>query len=199
MAMNLTPTMLARLTAEHFGVEASEALKVWTSVIESQPKQFASKAAEKLFNELKPSGVVPTGRGGKISMDDVRAAAGIETKSKAPSEFSHNTAKTLADTKGLTDDDFPDSKRSGNGTQSPLASGCSKRITIADVRRMMVEKGLADQSDADALFTSPGVAKAAREAGLSPSDFTVKGGKISKADVESLKQDRVTKDDFDSL
>jgi len=192
MALNLTPKMLARLTVEHFGADADEALKVWTSVIESQPKQFASKAAEKLFGELgNPSGVVPTGRGGKISADDVRAAAGVETKRKAPSEFSHHTAKTLADEKGLTAEDFPDSKRSGNGTQSPLASGCSNRINVADVRRVMVEKGLADESDANALFTSPGVAKAARDAGLSPSDFELKGGKISKADVESLKQARV--------
>ena len=185
--------MLARLTAENFGVDEAEALKVWKKAIEAQPKTFASKAAEKLFDELgKPIGIVPTGRGGKISADDVRAAAGVETKRKAPSEFSHHTAKTLAAEKGLTPADFPDSKRSGKGTQSPLASGCSNRIAISDVRRVLAEKGLADQSDMDALFTSPGVAKAAREAGLSPSDFATKAGKISKSDVDSLIQLRTT-------
>jgi len=193
MATQMTPQMLARLTAEHFNVDQAEALKVWSKVIEEQPKQFSSKAAENLYKELKPTGIVATGRGGKISIDDVRAAAGIETKRKAPSEFSHHTAKTLAVTKGLTPSDFPDEKRTGTGTQSPLASGCAKRITISDVRRLMVEKEIADQDDTNALFTSPGVAKAARDAGLSPSDFAIKSGKISKADVESLKQLRTPK------
>lgn len=185
---SLTPEILARLSVDHFGADYADALAKWSASLDAQPKTFASKAAEKLYNELKPSGVRATGRGGKISIDDVRAAAGLETKRKAPSEFSHPSALELAQKHGLTSADFSDASRTGNPTQSPLASGCVNRITISDVRRTMVARGLGDSDVAASLFTSPGVAKAAREAGLSPSDFAVKAGKISKADVTAAIQ-----------
>jgi len=202
--MAMTPQMLARFMEENFdGVEFDDALSKLTAFLDSQPKKFASKAAEKLYEELgRPTGIVATGRAGAIGIDDVRAAAGVETKRKAPSEFSHHTAQKKAIEAGLSASDFPDSKRSGTGTQTPLASGCAKRITIADVRRMMIEKGLADQDDVNSLFTSPGVAKAARAAGLSPSDFAVRGS-ISKADVDEMKARRMAKveekNDFEEI
>lgn len=189
--MSLTAEVLAKFCASEFDVDYASALSAARKFMSSQPLEFSSKKAEKLYDELKTKINVEklraTGKGGKLTTDDIRSAAGEETKRKAPSEFSHHSARELAEKEGLTPSDFPEEKRSGKPIESPLSSGCTKRITVADVRQMMIALGNTDETVALSLFTSPGVYKAAKDAGLSPSAFNV-SGKISKADVTAAIQ-----------
>lgn len=131
-----------------------------------------------------PDNVRGTGPNGKVKMDDVRRALGVETKSRTPDEFASSQAKDLAKENGLSAADFPDEIRTGSPTKAPLASGCRNRISILDVRAAISKKG--NHSEDTNLFSSPAAAQLAGENDLSPSDFDIKGRKITKKDIKEL-------------
>lgn len=92
---------------------------------------FASKTARELAKEkgLKASKIKATGKNGKITVDDVRIAAGEEPKKKVENLFASTAGKKLAEEHGLTQDNFEESEKTGN----PRKSG-SITITIEDVK-----------------------------------------------------------------
>lgn len=154
----------------------------------SNPR-FTNKFTEGLYEDNKDNFVNElrgTGSDGKVTADDVRRAMGEETKSRTPDEFASTSARELADSYGFTSDDFDDNLRHGSKTKAPLASGHSNRINIDDVRALAVSRGVAKDTDVNGLFSSPGVAKFARENNLSPSDFDIKDRKIKREDVKEL-------------
>lgn len=196
--MALTPETLAKLSVDFFGAEMEDALTKWKSYFSRRPINFASKVAEAEYKQylaegLTMSPIVATGRNGKVGVDDVRAAFGVQTKRKAPREWSSPAAQTEMLRHGLTPEDFPEDARTGTPIQTPLASGCTHRITIKDVRQLLIARGQADDSIAETFFTSPGVFRRAKENGLSPSDFGQRDGTISKAEVDVMIEARKPK------
>lgn len=176
---------LAKFLSEKLGVKEADAL----SAIETYQKtnlHFTNKFVQQYWSDNGSPEVRGSGPNGKVKMDDVRRALGEETKSKTPDEFASTSARELADGYGFDSNDFTEDLRSGSATKAPLASGLRKRITIQDVRSLAVANGLADETESAKLFSSPGVAKLAKEAGLSPKDFDIKGREIKREDVKDL-------------
>lgn len=178
----MNATTLANFLAAELKVEPSVMLAAVTKFQAQLPRVFSSKKAEKFFAENGSPANVVASSNGKVTMDDIRTAVGIETKSKLPSEWVSAAASDLAAAKGLKLSDFPETARSGSTVKKALASGCIHRISIQDVRKIMLENG--DVTVAATFFSSPGVHEAAVAAGLSPSDFAVSGRKIKKDDVK---------------
>lgn len=174
---------------------------------ESQPLSFSSKKAEEAYDEavagktLKKNIVVGTGPSGKVTMDDIRKATGVVAKgAKVPSEWVSTAAKELADEHGFIDTDFNEDDRSGKPTKAPLASGLEHRISIEDVRKRILIKAQDAGEDVTELkrkfYSSPGVADLAEKNDLSPTDFDVKGEKITKSMVDAkIKQLAVAGED----
>lgn len=150
----------------------------------NEPRKFSNKNVEAYFEENdSPENVVATGKKGLITLNDIKRALGIEVKKKTPSEWVSADARKLAEQYELASEDFSEEDRSGNSIKSPLQSGCEHRITISDVRARLLKDGIEDVEDK--FYTTKGVAKLAKDSGLSPSDFNnIKGRKIKEGEVK---------------
>jgi hypothetical protein len=173
---------------------------------ETQPLVFSTKKAKDTYdtavaeNKLKTEIKVGTGSNGKVTMDDIRKATGEVSKSqKVPSEWVSKAAEEEASKFGLTSADFDEDSRSGSATKAALASGMSNRIAIDDVRKRILIEAEANGDDTTELktkfYSSPGVAQLAIDNELSPTDFDVKGIKITKKMVEEKIQAMVPAND----
>lgn len=96
---------------------------------------FASPAAKDFAKKVgvNVSTVKPSGKTGKITIDDIRLAIGEEPKRKDENLFSSPAAKKLASENDLTQSDFAPKERSGKRRKS---SG-NRTISIEDVRKKL--------------------------------------------------------------
>lgn len=161
------------LSEKEFSPETlKEALMAWyrKSVI------FASGKAKEAYDALDEDDkvlVIPTGTNGKVTIDDVRLVLGEEVKGKGTPSWASKVARELAEKNGLTPDSFSEDERTGE----LFKSTGKPKITLEDVKRKI--------GDNFGNFSSPGVAKLAREASVTEKDFP--GMKvIRKADVQAL-------------
>ena len=178
-------TCLAKFLSDKLdGITTQDALE---AIVEFQKKNihFTNKGVQQFWEENGEPEVLGSGPNGKVKMDDVRRAIGVETKTRTPDEFASNSARELAEEYGFSYKDFSEDLRSGSSTKTPLASGLLKRISVLDVRNLAVTKGVANDDETSKLYSSPGVAKLAKENGLSPSDFEIKGRPIKREDVKA--------------
>lgn len=139
---------------------------------------FVSDAAKKSFIDAgQPDGIIPTGKDGKVTVADVKKAAGIVPKDKKqPTPWDSAAAKELAEQYKLTGENFPQNERTGR----VLKEGFVK-VSVADVRKY-VEEVLGIVPDSS--FSSPSVAKYAEEEGVKITDFA-KGTRITRAVVDA--------------
>lgn len=96
---------------------------------------FASPAAEDFAKRVgvNVSTLKPSGKTGKITIDDIRLAIGEETKRKEENLFASPAAKKLADENNLTQSDFSQKERTGKRRK---ASG-NRTISVEDVRKKL--------------------------------------------------------------
>lgn len=138
--------------------------------------KFTTANAKDLWEQNGKPVVSPSTDSGRVTIDDVRRALGVKSGSKEPSPWNSPKAKELAEENGLSEDDFPQSARTGH----ELKSGY-KKISLDDVK---AKAGLGTGK-----FSSTGVAQLALSHGLSPKDF-IGVDKIRKSDVEALIKSR---------
>ena len=159
---------------------------------------WGSKAAKDLAYEknVDISKITATGKGGKITLKDVKNAAGIKITEKASLfPFVSTKAKELATEHNLvknTKKNFPMKMRSGINK----ATGKKTKITLSDVRRVA---GVS--SSPNIVFASKSAKELAEKYNLSAEDITDrtgKGNKIKVSDIESHMESNEDDDEVNS-
>jgi len=119
--------------SEKFGVDLDELYAVAGGRVK-RPDGFASPKAREFFERmgLDRTKIKGSGKGGKITIDDIRVASGEPSKKKI-NLFASTSAKKLAEENSLTEDDFLPSERTGRR----LKSNNKKTITIYDCRKKL--------------------------------------------------------------
>lgn len=144
------------------------------------PSPWASAKAKELGLKTKvnPYKVKATGKGGKITLNDLRSFLGEENPKK-PSAFASKQAKDLAKENDLSEDDFSDDERTGN----PRKSG-EITITLNDVRNKL---GIKVEKKPKSPFASPKTKQFAEENDIDPTKIEGSGkdGRITKKDIET--------------
>lgn len=101
-----------------------------------RPSAFSSPAAKKFAEEhsdiSKISQISGTGKGDKITINDIRVFIGEESKQKTVSLWGSSAAKDLAAEHNLKEEDFAEDDKSG----APRKSG-KKSILISDIKKKM--------------------------------------------------------------
>ena len=179
---------LNRTIMENILIRFSEKNKIDICILRDQikdyynvPTPWASEAAEKkaVDNELSSDDIDPTGKNGKITLDDVQNKLGIE-KPKDLGQFVSKLAMNLAMEKNLIEDDFSKNERTGLNRKTKNKS----KITLEDVRK---KSGVSENNLN--IFASKEAAKLAADNYLTKNDIAVrtgKDGKIKKLDVQNI-------------
>jgi len=165
-------SFLEKLSKE-FDLDIENVKKFSTEMMTSEVSTITS-AAKKLAEELKVDITKITPSGSKISVDDIREAAGQKRKAKKTDLFTPK-ARDLAKENDLKESDFKESERTGN----PRKSG-EKTITIQDVNRKL---GIVSKS----AIVSPTALKLAEDNNVDLTKVvgTGNGGRIKISDIKS--------------
>lgn len=146
---------------------------------------FASISAKEKAKELKLdiNKIVPSSKNGKITLEDVKKAAGIKVEKKESiSPFVSQRAYELAVENNLSEKDFPVSERSGKDRKTKKKD----KITVEDVRKKIVI------SSNSFSFASKEAKKMAEQFNVDVSKITGTGkdNKIRKVDIEDFLQEK---------
>lgn len=197
--MNNVNTLAKFLVDKVSNIEMGTIISALTEYNSAQPLVFVSDAAKVAWVDAgTPKNVVPTGKGNKVTIMDVKRAntkndgnnSSSETQSKEPSCWDSKQAKWLANKHGLTGDDFPSIRRTGR----VLISGYVK-VSLNDIKRKIGNCDILDETETETgktggrkmkypNFSTQNVASYAEENSITPEDFP-NFGKILKSDVDS--------------
>lgn len=120
--------------SKKFKIDMSELYECVGDTIK-RPNVFCSAAAKNLAEENKDldlSKIEPSGKNGKITVDDIRKLMGAQTKAKVPSLWGSSAAKSLAEENNLKESDFSEDDKSGTMRKSG-----KKSILIVDIRKKL--------------------------------------------------------------
>ncbi len=154
--MSLTQVKARNLLADiadKFDLPLEELYKVAGDRVK-KPNLFASPAAADFAKKVGVScdGVKPSGKTGKITIDDIRLAIGEEPKKKKENLFASPAAKKLAEENDLKQEDFGPKDKTGKRRKASK----KRTITIKDVRKKLgldkkkkTKKAKKEESDSD--------------------------------------------------
>lgn len=110
------------------------------------PTPWASEQAKDKAKEhnLTAEDIKPTGKGKKITLEDVMKKIGKE-KTSSLGDFSSKMAKDLAENNGLTDKSFEKENRTGIDRKTNEKN----KISIGDVRKLIIKLKLNDIENND--------------------------------------------------
>lgn len=119
--------------SKSFNVDIDELYKLAGDRVK-RPNAFASSKAKSYCDEVGADvhKIKPTGKGGKITIDDIRKCIGEEPKKKI-NLFASTAARKLAEENDLKIADFSPEERTGRR----LKSNNQKTITVEDCRKKL--------------------------------------------------------------
>lgn len=136
MSLNQSQTTeLLNSVSKKFNISIDDLYETAKSVAGDKikrPTMFSSPAAKKFaedHKEIDISKITGTGKGGKVSIDDIRVFIGEQSKIKPVNLWGSSSAKELAEKHSLKESDFTEDEKTGAARKSG-----KKSILIKDIK-----------------------------------------------------------------